>query len=132
MSAKSTYFASKLISHVLGGPDFVRPGTIYLALYTADPRVDNTTELSGNGYARSAIPNVAASWTADGAGGVVSAVEVSFPGATSAWAAFSFFGLLDAPTGGNLLYAGELAQALNVGSGEQLRIAAGDIIVKEE
>jgi len=61
MGAKSNYLAKKVLDHILGGSDYTRPSTVYLALCTARPKMDDTgstiTEANYTGYSRLAVTN---------------------------------------------------------------------------
>lgn len=130
MPAKSAYLAEQIIRHVLGGPDFVRPGTVYLGLYLADPRTGGA-EVSGGGYARLAIANTSASWSF--ASGVVSNLNaLAFPVASAGWGVVKHLALSDAPTGGNLLYVTDIPVPVDVLTGSTVTIGAGDLLAREE
>ncbi len=61
MGAKSNYLAKKALDHILGGGDFTRPTTVYIALCTARPTMADTgstiTEANYTGYSRLAVTN---------------------------------------------------------------------------
>jgi hypothetical protein len=51
--SKSNYLENKLLDHVYGGPDYPRPATVYVALFTAAPTDSGGgTEVSGSGVSR--------------------------------------------------------------------------------
>src|SRR3972149_2352691 len=55
MPGKGDYLELKILDGVLGGPDFVRPATAYVALYTGAPSdTGGGTEVSGGWYGRGA------------------------------------------------------------------------------
>ncbi|WP_377846978.1 hypothetical protein [Bosea sp. UC22_33] len=57
----SDYLEKKLLDHSLGVAAYTMPGTVYLALFTADPgEAGPGTEVSGNGYARQSTAFAAA------------------------------------------------------------------------
>lgn len=121
----SNYLENKLLDHTLRNVSYTPPTTIYLALYTSDPGEDKTgTEVSGGAYARKAITFSAAS-----SGTVTNNADVLFDIATANWGNISHVGVLDAVTGGNLLYSGQLTTAKTINSSDQLKIAAGDLTI---
>jgi len=46
--SKSNYLEDELLDHVLGGADWARPATVYIALYTVTPGdAGGGTEVTG-------------------------------------------------------------------------------------
>lgn len=125
--AKSNYLEDKILDHVLGTTAYSQP-TPRLALFTSDPTDAGTgTELSGNGYARSAISFNAAS--SGSATGPTTAIEFTASGGN--FGTVSHFGLYDAATGGNLLYYGALTTSKTVNDGDSIRFTADSITITE-
>lgn len=103
--AKSTYLANKVLDHVLGGGDYTRPATVYLALFTVAPSDSGGgTEVSGNAYARKAVTNDSTNFPAASAGSKTLATDVVWPAPTGSWGTVVAVALFDASTAGNLLY----------------------------
>ena len=122
MGSKSDYLERRILDHMLGGPDFGRPATVYLALFTAVPDdAGGGTEVSGNGYARAAVANNATNWPAaatDASGNTTkkNGVKISFPAATGSWGNIVGGAIYDAASGGNrLFWASFTAVAINTG-----------------
>jgi hypothetical protein len=122
MSGFSDYSAQAAINYyLLGTPMPAVPG-LFLALFTADPKDDNSgsaSEISAGWYARQECD----SWTApvsnpDGVTGTVSSnsAQVTFPATTGSSVTVTHWALYDAVTGGNLLFSGALTtpRTLNV------------------
>lgn len=125
MAAMSDYLENAIINATLRGQAFTPPSTVYLALYTSDPTDAKTgTEVSGGAYARQSIP-----FSAPTNGTASSSADVLFPVATAGWGTVTHIGILDAATGGNLLYHGQLTNNKTIAIDDQLKIAAGDITV---
>ncbi|MFT3992449.1 MAG: hypothetical protein QM680_13675 [Luteolibacter sp.] len=119
MGGFSNYLENKVADHVLGGSDFTRPATVYVALYTATPTDSGGgTELSGGGYARATMTNNSTSWPASSSGLKRNGVAITFPTASASWGTVVAFGIFDASSGGNLLVWGELDVAKSVESGD--------------
>jgi len=115
MSALSNYLETKLIDHVLRNASYTSPATVYAALYTTDPGEDNSgTEVSGGDYARQSV-----TFGAPTDGVTKNSVEVTYPEATASWGTVSYTGILDANTGGNLLFYGGLDASKTVDTGDQ-------------
>lgn len=137
--SKSNYLEAKLQDHVLGGPDYVRPATVYVSLHTADPTdAGGGAEATGSGYARKSVTNNATNWPA--ATGTTpttksNGTEIAFAAATGDWSAaanMTHFGLWDAASGGNLLIKGALGTAKPVLNGDTPTIAAGALSWTED
>lgn len=138
--SKSDYLEGAVIKHVLGGPDYVRPATVYIALSTADPTDDGTglTEPAGGGYARVSYANGTGAWTDATAAGTTKLTntnKITFPTATADWASgvnLTHFAIMDAATGGNMLYYGPLSTGKPVLNGDTAEFAAGALAVTED
>lgn len=124
----SNYLEVEILDHILGGPDYVRPATVYIAAYTAAPSdAGGGTEVSGGSYAREAVTNNATNFPAASAGAKTNGTDFEFVEATGAWGTISHVGIFDAPTAGNLLGWSALAVAKDIASGDILRFKAGDL-----
>lgn len=131
--SKSNYLEDKLNDHVLGGPDFTRPATVYIALYTVAPSdTGGGTEVTGGAYARVSFTNNATNWPASASGLKSNGVAVTFATATANWGTIVAFGIFDAVTGGNLLYWADLTTSKAVNNGDTASFAIGDIDVTED
>jgi hypothetical protein len=108
--SKSNYLENALLRHVFGGPDYVRPTTLYVALYSSDPTDAGTgTELTGGGYSRASVVNSSSSWSLVSDGIIQNAETILYPQVTSTWVTALYAGVLDEAVGGNLLYHGALS-----------------------
>lgn len=123
MSAMSDYLENKILDHVLANTTYVSPTTVYIGLSTGSFADDNSgTELTGNGYARQAM-----AFDAAVSGATDNTSNVDFPAATASWGTVSHYGLFDASTGGNLLIHGAFTASKAIGTGDVLRISAGEL-----
>jgi hypothetical protein len=131
---KSNYLEDELLDHVLGGGDFARPATVYVALFTVTP--DDTgggTECSGTDYARKAVTNNSTNWPASTGGSKSNGVELAFPEAGSGgWGTVVAFGIFDADSGGNLLYWGPISPSKAIAEGDVPKFAASGITITED
>jgi hypothetical protein len=137
MADKSTYLSNHLLDHLLGGPDFARPATVYVALFTSAPGAGGGgTEVSGGSYARVAVTNNATNFPAASGASKSNATAITFPAATAGWGSVSHYGLFDALTGGNLLkfapiLVAGVATPRTVASGDQPSFGVGDLVFNE-
>ena len=100
MAEMSNFLENALINATLRNTSYTSPTTVYVGLYTTDPGEGNTgTEVSGGSYAR-----VSVSFGAPSNGVSTNSASVTFPTATGTWGTVTHIGILDALTGGNLLY----------------------------
>lgn len=129
----SNYLENELLDHVLGGGDFTRPGTIYVALYTASPTdADSGTEVSTGvwtNYARVAVTNNATNFPAASGGAKSNGTDIDFGTATISGTApvVTHVGLRDASSGGNLLKWAALTTPKTINDGDPVKFAAGDL-----
>jgi hypothetical protein len=131
--SKSDFLENKILDHILGGPDYVRPANVYVALFTAAPTdAGGGTEASGGSYARAAVTNDATHWPA-GAGGVKSnGVAITFAQATAPWGTVVAFALFDALVAGNMLMWGALTTNKTVGTGDTPSFPIGSLVFTED
>lgn len=144
--SKSNYFERGTLDWAFppasGGTSYSPPSTLYVALCTGTAPTNDpstTTEPSGGSYARVAINNGGASsvWGAastDGSG-VTTKTNVSnitFPQATANWGTITWFAILDASTGGNIIIWGTLTSPVTINSGDTAVFQSGGITIQED
>lgn len=117
--SKSNYLENAVLNHILGGGDYARPATVYVALFTSAPTdAGGGTEVAGGSYARAAVTNNATNFPA-AAGGVKSnGTALAYAQATAGWGTVVAFGVFDALSGGNLLYWAALTTPKTVQNGD--------------
>jgi len=131
--SKSNYAENVILNHRYGGPDYVRPATFYIALFTAAPNdAGGGTEVAGGSYARAAVTNDATNFPAAVGGVKSNAVAVPFAQATAAWGTLTHGAIFDALVGGNLLDWGALGTPRTINTGDQFVLGIGDIRISEE
>ena len=124
---KTYYLDNTFLNAALRQTPFTPPPTLYVALYTAAPTVSGGgTEVTGGGYARQT-----ATFGAPSNGQTSNTGDVVFPIASVAWGTVVAFGILDAATGGNLLYFNLLSVPRAVAINDQVRFPVGQLIVTE-
>lgn len=142
MAAKSHYFEGKLLEHMFKGvalPDYSDTNDTYLALFTDLPSGDTppSTEVttSGSAYARQALKaKFASSSVANQSSGaqISTSAEIAFSVATSNWGNIQSMCVMDAVSGGNVLYYATFTQAKQIYTGDQLKIASGSLTILED
>lgn len=124
---KSTYLDNNFLNLALRNTPLTPPATVYLALYTVAPGVGGGgTEVAGGAYARQT-----ATFTAAASGQSSNTVDINFPVASADWGTIVAFALLDASSGGNLLYFGNLSASRQVLASDQVRFPSGQLLVQE-
>lgn len=131
--SKSDYLENKLLDHVLGGADYARPATVYLAAFTASPADSGGgTEVAGGSYARVAVTNDATRFPAAAGGSKANGTAIAWPLATANWGTVVAIGVFDAAAAGNLLYWGDLTVSKAINTNDQLQIGVGDLVITED
>lgn len=126
MAEISNYLENALINGTIRGTTYTAPASVYVGLYTTDPTDANTgTEVSGGSYAR-----VVATFAAPADGLSASNADITFPQATANWGTVGWIGILDASTGGNLLYHTVLDAAKTIETGDIFKIASTNLTVQ--
>lgn len=133
----SYYLQNKFIDHVLRNTSMSSGSETWVALYTSNPTsADTGTEVSfSNGYARAYCKQAATSGSpfihdVSISEGIImlNAYDIAFPEPTGDWGNITYWGLRDAPTGGNLYYYGQISSGSGlITKGNQLYFKAGSL-----
>lgn len=128
MAAKTSYLSNEILDHLLRNETFSSVATLYLAMFTADPTTtgDQTNEVSGGSYSRQSIAFDAAASQAS-----ANTSAVNFGTASASWGTVTHWGIMDASSGGNMLYFGEWDTAKAVNNGDTVEIPAGQVQLSE-
>ena len=132
MSAASNYLENKVLDHVLTATGYTAPTTRYLGLFTntsgnAATNLEAgtlTDEVSGGSYARQAVTFGAAS-----GGASATNATVTFPAATASWGTITHVAVMDADTGGNVLFYGAVTTSKTIDSGDSFQISSGNLTI---
>ena len=120
----SNYLETEILDHVFGGAAYTAPGTLYLALHTADPAEDGSgTEVStsGTAYARATVAFTTSGNTTS------NTAAVEYATATANFGTVSHVAVWDASTGGNMLAYAALTSSKTIETGDVFRVPAGDL-----
>jgi hypothetical protein len=130
MSAASDYLENELLDHVLDAAAFSSPTNVYLALFTADTGLETNSPSAecqtpgANGYSRVTLSFAAAS----GGSSATDAAATVGP-ATASWGTISHIAVMDATTGGNVLFYGAVTAQKTIDSGDTFQISSGNLTV---
>ena len=129
MSAASDYLENEVLDHVLGqgARDFTSPANLYVGLFSAATGLEENTpsaEIAGGAYARKTVAFSVAS-----AGSSASSATVTFDTATQNWGTVTHLAVMDASSGGNVLFWGALTASKTVSTGDTFQISAGNLTV---
>ena len=132
MSAASNYLENKLLDHTLTATGYTAPGTRYLGLFlnVSTQAAANleagtlTDEISGGSYARQTIAFGSAS-----GGTSSSSATVTFPAATANWGTVTHVAVMDAATGGNVLFWGAVTTAKTIETGDTFQVSSGNLTI---
>ncbi|BAQ90481.1 b-glycanase [uncultured Mediterranean phage uvMED] len=123
MSAMSDYLENEILDHILATGSYTAPSNVYVGLSTGSFGDNNSgTELTGNNYSR-----VSATFSAASSGTTSNSGAIEFAAASGSWGTVTHFGIFDAASSGNLLIHGAFTTGKAIGSGDILKIAAGDL-----
>lgn len=124
MSLTNT-FETTTLTFLLTTSAVTRPTVWYVGLFTTDPGETGAgTEVTGFGYARTAVTFTVTGDTASNSAGV------EFPAATGgAFGTVTHIGIMDAATGGNMIIHAPLTVAKTIADGDVFRIPTGDLDV---
>lgn len=131
MAGVSAYLEGKILDQILGGSSYSPASTLYIGLWNttlSDVSTGLTSgEISGGNYARVAVPNDATHWPAASSGSKSNALSIAFPYATSSWGTVKTVAILDASTGGNLLFFSTPSPVVSVAQYDTLVFAPGNL-----
>jgi len=123
MSFTNTY-ENHVMQYVFTSGSVTRPTAWYIGLFTSDPTDTGSagTEVSGSGYARTAVTF---SVTADTA---TNTAAVEFPAASGGnWGTISHIGVMTASSGGDMIVHSALTTSKAINDGDVFRIPTGDL-----
>lgn len=127
MSSFSDYTENLVLNWLFTTNSATRPTAWYVGLFTAAPSdTGGGTEISGNGYARTATGTMSVSGTSPTLCTNSSAIE--FPAASGGnWGTITHVAVFDASTSGNMLGWAALTTSRTINDGDILRIPANDL-----
>ena len=128
MGCISKYLGDAILNEAFRDVNYVPPTTVYLGLYTSDPGDTNTgTEVSNAEYARQVVAFDAPTYVG-GKSTILNTLDVVYPIALTSWGTVTHVGVLDALTGGHLLYYGSIpSPGKLIGIGDQFKTLAGNL-----
>ena len=134
MSAASNYTENKVLDHALGTASWTAPGTVYLGLFTntsgnaatnlEDGTLTDEVTTSGSAYGRQSIAFGSAS-----GGSASNSGTVTFSAATSNWGTITHVAVMDASTGGNVLFWGAVTTSKTIESGDTFQVSSGNLSI---
>ena len=126
--SKTNYLETSLLNHVLRNTAYTSPTTVYVALFTVTPdETGGGTEVAGGSYARQTV-----TFTAPAPDSVSNTADVTFPVATANWGTIVAFAIMDAASGGNMLYYAALTASRDIFISDQLRFPSGQLVCTED
>jgi hypothetical protein len=124
---KTEYLATVALNQALRGIPFTSPATVYISLYTTAPTpTSQGIEVAGGSYTRQP-----ATFTAPAGQQTANSADVVFPIATLMWGTLVSFAVMDAPTGGNMLYFADFSAPRLIDVNDQARFPAGQLVINE-
>lgn len=117
-------FENHVMDYVFTSTSVTRPTAWYIGLFTADPTDagTQTSEVSGNGYARTAVTFSVTNDTA------TNSAAVEFPAASGGnWGTITHIGVLTASSAGDMIVHSALTTSKAINDGDVFRIPTGDL-----
>ena len=130
---KGNYLDNGLLNTVFNGAAMVAlPATLYVALFTANPTdAGGGTEVTGGSYARVAVTANTTNWPTTTTESISNGTTITFANSTASWGTVTGTAIMDALTGGNLLYWAPLTTSKAIGIGVTAEFAVGDLTYAE-
>ena len=128
MASFTDYTENLVLNWLLTTNSATRPTAWYVALFTAAPSdTGGGTEVSGNGYTRTATGTMTVTGTATTAS---NAAAIEFAAASGGnWGTITHAAIMDASTAGNMLAWAPLTTARTINDGDVFRIPASSLTV---
>lgn len=134
--SKSNSLENSILDHILGGPDYTRVATVYVALYTSAPTdAGGGTQVTGSGYARVSLTNNTTNFPNASSGQKTNGTLISFPQATGDWSAgadITHFAIHSHVSNDAIMYWGSLTTPKKVFNGDTIRIPIGSLVITED
>lgn len=125
----SNYVRTNTLAAWLQRTSLTLPSALFVALFSNNPTAANTgTEVSGGGYARAAATFSTPVISGDSAI-TQNTAEIDFPQLTASAGTAAYVGIMDARTGGNLLFFQPLPTAMALNEGYTPYFSAGELKV---
>ena len=132
MAAASNYLEDKLLNHVLTGTAYTQPVGRYVALFNdvsaqTETRLEQgilTDEVNTGGYQR-----VAVTFNAAANGNSTNNAMVTFPIATANWGTITHVAVMDAQTGGNVLFWAPVVIPKTINTGDTFLIFVNNLSI---
>jgi len=119
----ATFLANAVLDHIFKNTAYDTTANIYVALSRANPgdTGSGVDEPSGNNYARVNHDT----WDVSSGGATENNGAITFPQASAAWGTVTHFFMMDASSGGNMLFYGALDNSRNIGQNDTPSFADG-------
>jgi hypothetical protein len=127
MSSFTDYTENLVLNWLFTTNSATRPTAWYVGLFTAAPSdTGGGTEITGNGYSRTATGTMSVSVTSPT--NCTNSAAIEFPAASGGnWGTITHVAVFDASTTGNMLGWAALTTSRTINDGDILRIPAGDL-----
>ena len=120
----TNYLADRLVKATVGTIPWTTPGKVFLALYTSDP---TKAGFSSNEVAQASYNRQEVTFTAPKDGESTNANQIDWNTATSNWGNVGWISIMDASSGGFMLYFKALDNPKEILSGDQFKIDSGKL-----
>ena len=120
----TNYLADRLVKATVGTVAWTTPEKVFVALYTADPTKAgfSSNEVDQESYNRQEV-----TFTAPVDGVSTNAGQIDWNTATSNWGSVGWISVMDASSGGFMLYFTALDNTKEILTGDQFKVDAGKL-----
>jgi hypothetical protein len=132
MSRATDFLETMSLNAIFNKSAFTIPTNQYLALFLADPGETGaiTSELSNaSNYTRLTLNPLMSNALAGSPSAIPNSTDIVFPIASNNWGTITFVGVISTLTGAGTIYLyASLSSPVFIGSGEQFRINASNLV----
>lgn len=129
MSAASDFLENTILDHVLGNTVYTPATVLYVGLFTASTGLEANAPSAEISDAGTAYTRKVATFAAASSGSADTATTITFDVATANWGTVTHVAVMDAATGGNVLFHGAVTSAKTIETGDTFQIAAGNLTI---
>ena len=135
MSAESDFLANAVLNYLFNGAAMPTLASgLYIALCTtatSDAALGTEVSTSGTAYARLNIARNTTNFPTATTGTISNGTLLQFAVATASWGTITHWAIMDASTGGNILYHAALSSSVAISTNDRFELPIGNLTATE-
>lgn len=135
MSAKSDFLENAVLNYLFNGAAMPTLASgLYIALCTtatSDAALGTEVSTSGTAYARLNIARNTTNFPTATTGTISNGTLLQFAVATASWGTITHWAIMDASTGGNILYHAALSSSVAISTNDRFELPIGNLTATE-